>query len=161
MIGEAMKPAQTGISIIGVSRAGDLTTTEVSLVEGKWPEPLAPASVWSGEGRRTRVIDLHRLVSRAEDVAIFESYGLEGDIPTAGGPYALYAWWTPEQLEAARDVDLEWRRRSYDGADHDHCLLTWQTIGSGDVAYSSEAGWISVDAYEQFIRDDVLRLRER
>lgn len=50
-------------------------------------------------------------------------------------------------------------RRRYDGPPDETCLLTWADIYRGDVAYESDAGWISVDAYERLIRDDLLRIR--
>jgi hypothetical protein len=158
----SVKPHQPGVSILQCSRVDDVVTTELCLKEGSWPAaPLAPATVWGGEDDRERVIDLHRLVSLREDAATFESYGI-GEVQVSSGDevrHAFYSWWTPEQLEVARDRGLAWRRRAYDGADHDHCLLTWQKIQPRDVAYVSEAGWLSVEAYEQFIRDDRLRLR--
>lgn len=47
----------------------------------------------------------------------------------------------------------------YEGRDHDHCLLTWETIRHGDMAFVSNAGWITEDAYRRYIQDDELRLR--
>jgi hypothetical protein len=157
-----MKPRQTGVSIVGASAVGDVTTTELRLDEGKWPsEPLAPANVWNDESAPSvLVMELHRLVSTRGTTAIFESYGIER-LPPPGGPYAMYAWFRPEQLAVVQDSGLRWRRRQYDGADDDYdCLLTWARINPGDAAYESDAGWISVDAYERLIRDDLLRLRE-
>jgi hypothetical protein len=150
---------QTGVRIVRASRAGDVITTEVRLEEGEWPSaPVAPASVWTDD--HSRVIELHRQVDLTDDVAIFETYGIDGETPDPGGLYALYAWWSPEQLKAAEDRNLAWTLQSYDRpGDHDHCLFTWATIGPGDVAYHSDDGWVSVDAYDRFIRDDALRLR--
>lgn len=153
---------QTGVSIVRASRAGDVTTTEVRLEEGKWPStPVAPASVREDEEPNV-VTELHRLVDLTDDVATFETYGIDGKPLEPGGSYSLYAWWAPHQLKAAEDQSLVWTLETFDRAgDHDHCLLTWATIGPGDVAYHSDDGWISVDAYDRFIRDDALRLRNR
>ena len=95
--------AATEISIIRASRVGDLVRTGLHLDEGSWPtEALAPATVWRRGDPDERVIDLHRLVSIASDTAMFESYKVAGTVPTAGGPYAFIAWWTP--------INLGWRK---------------------------------------------------
>jgi hypothetical protein len=56
---------------------------------------------------------------------------------------------------------VRWHRRTYNKpGDHTHCLPTWKTIDRGTTAYQvDDAGWITVDAYEKYIRDDILRLR--
>jgi hypothetical protein len=154
-----MQPRQAGVNILTASRAGEVTTTAIRLEDGEWPSPpVAPASVWADD-EKTLVIELHRLTDLADNVAIFESYAVDDPVPAPGGPYALYGWWTPDQLKAAQDASLTWHQRHYDCADHDHCLLTWATINAGDAAYQSDVGWISVEAYERFIREDALRLR--
>jgi hypothetical protein len=155
-----MRPRQTGVQIVGGSSANGVTTTEVRLVEGSWPtEPVAPATIWADETEPSRkVIELHRLVRLDGEMAVFESYGVVR-APSPGGPHSLLAWFTPDQLRVLRDESLRWERRRYDGPDHDHCLLTWTTINPGDDAYRSDAGWISVDAFEELIRDDVARIR--
>jgi hypothetical protein len=134
--------------------------TELLLEEGKWPSaPLAPASVWSRDDEPMLVIELHRLLSLTGPSATFETYGGPAPLVTVGGHYSLYSWWDPRQLRIAMDTGLVWRPRDYQGSDHDHCLLTWETILPGSPAYVSEDGWITVGAYERVIRDDALRLR--
>lgn len=78
-----------------------------------------------------------------------------------GGPYRIFSWWDPNQFRAATDRNVRWHSRAYDKpGDHTHCLLTWKAIYHGTMAYQvNDAGWITVDAYEKHIRDDVLRLR--
>jgi hypothetical protein len=93
------------------------------------------------------------------ETAVFESYGASR-ARSPGGPYSLFSWFTPEQLRVLRDEQVRWERHPYDGQDDDRdCLLTWTRINPGDIAYTSDAGWISVDAYERLIRDDVARIR--
>jgi len=117
-----------------------------------------PAQI-GGNRTDSPVLELHHLASAGEEAAVFESYEAPDVELTRAGPYGLVAWWRPDQLAAAEDTALAWTAKPYDGKDHDHCLLTWKTINPGDPAYVSAAGWISVEAYEQFIRDDRLRLR--
>lgn len=152
----------TQVNVVRIDRVGDVTTTELRLAEGSWPgAPLAPATLWEGEqGVRSRVMDLHHLVSADDESAVFESY----EAPEVGlartGPYSLISWFRPDQFAAVQDTSLEWAEKPYDGKDDDEtCLLTWKTIMPGDLAYVSDAGWISVEAYDEFIRDDRLRLR--
>jgi hypothetical protein len=141
-----MKARQTGIQVVCAWRDGDVTTVEVRLKEGSWPsEPIAPGTVWSDE--KESVLDVHRLAALAGDDASFESYAIGAGTLQPGGPYSYYAWWTPDQIEAARDTLLRWERRRYEGQGHNHCRLTYQTIMPGDVAYVSKAGWISIEAY--------------
>jgi hypothetical protein len=155
-----MRPRQTGVNIVKASTAGDVTTTELHREEGKWPsEPVAPATMWTDETEPSRkVIELHRLVRLDGEMAVFESYGA-ARAPSPGGPYSLYSWFRPEQLRAIQDESLRCERRRYDGPPDESCLLTWADINPGDDAYVSDAGWITVDAYERFIRDDLLRVR--
>jgi hypothetical protein len=156
----SMDGRQTGVNIVRASREGDVTTTELWLQEGAWPSaPLAPATVWSGDVDRLLLIELHRLVDLEGASARFESYELETALPPIGGPHSFFAWWTPEQLAAAIDPSLEWQPVQYYESDHGHCRLTWKEIEPGDPVYVSDAGWITVEAYERYIRDDVLRVR--
>jgi hypothetical protein len=155
-----MSDRQTGVEIVSASREGDVTTTELRLVEGDWPsDPLAPATVWRGDAEGVALIELHRLLHLAGASAGFESYGLEAAVPAPGGPHSFFAWWTPQQLEAAVDPSLEWQAVQFYESDPAHCCLTWKQIEPGEPAYVSDAGWISVEAHARYIRDDVLRLR--
>ena len=99
------------------------------------------------------------MLSRQAANARFESYAVEVGVAHADEVFLFYAWWTPDQLEAARDRTLRWARLTYDGQDHDHCLLTWERIRPGDGAYVSKAGWISDEAHQRFIKNDELGLR--
>jgi hypothetical protein len=157
-----MKPRQTGVNIISTSRTEEVLATELELEEGAWPSlPMAPATIWGGVDGKERVFDLHRLVELDGDTASFESFGVEVPSLLPAGPYDLISWWRPDQFEAVSDTNLVWSRRPYDGPDDDEtCLLTWKSILPGDEAYVSDAGWVSVEAWEQYIRDDELRLRQ-
>ncbi|HLI32530.1 MAG TPA: hypothetical protein VKU89_07325 [Solirubrobacteraceae bacterium] len=156
-----MNERQTGVMLVRASRAGDVTTTELRLTGGQWPSPpVAPASVRRDAPENGVVVELHHLDDLSGPTAIFESYGMQDHLPAPGGPYSFFSWWSPDQFEVAVDTALHWELRPYEGSDHDHCRLTWKTLEPGDLAYSSEAGWVSPEAHEPFIRDDALRLRE-
>jgi hypothetical protein len=146
------------VAVTKVARSHDVTTTEVRLAAGEWPfDPIA--TVWTDDDRR--VVDLHCLMRMDGDEATFESYDLTGELPQPGGPYRIFSWWDPNQFRAATDRTVRWHRRTYNKpGDHTHCLLTWEAIDHGTTAYQvDDAGWITVDAYEKYIRDDMLRLR--
>jgi hypothetical protein len=155
-----MNSRQTGVNIISSSREGDVTMTELRLQEGDWPPaPVAPATVWKGDAEGVPLIEVHRLVDLDGLSARFESFAIETALPAPGGPHSFFSWWTPEQLEAACDRSLEWRAVQYYESDHGRCYLTWKEFQPGDPVFMSDAGWITIDAYERYIRDDVLRLR--
>ena len=115
--------------------------------------------MWTDEDQP--VVELHKLLRLDGDAAMFEGYDLASSAPEPGGPYRVFSWWNPDQFRAATDPDVEWRKGTYDKGDHTHCLLTWDAIDHGETAYQAgpDAGWITIDAYEKYIRDDVLRLR--
>jgi hypothetical protein len=155
-----MAGRQTGVNIVSSSREGDVTATELRLHEGAWPPaPLAPATLWSGEAEGVPLIELHRLVELDGVSARFESFAIETAPPAPAGPHSFFSWWTPEQFAAAVDLSLEWRAVQFYESDHARCYLTWNEIEPGDPVYASDVGWITVEAYERYIRDDALRLR--
>jgi hypothetical protein len=155
-----MTKPQTLVSIQALREADGVVTTDLFLHEGAWPtEPVAPATLWRRADMDEHVLDLHRLLSLEEADAQFESYAVGGVMFDPREPLWLYSWWMPSQLQAAQDATLKWTHRRYESPDHDHCLLTWETIQGGDEAYVSKAGWISEDAYRRFIENDELRLR--
>jgi hypothetical protein len=145
--------------LVDVSQVGDVTTTRLR-VWGELGEPLAPAGLYAGPQADGEVWQLHKLVEREPDgFLLFETYCL-GPPPRPGEVFVFRSWWHPDQLAVAADLGLAWRGERYAEGDHGHCLLTWATIWPGDDAYRSTAGWLSTAAYERFIRDDLLRLRQ-
>jgi hypothetical protein len=149
------------VTITASSRAADVTTTDLRLDGGDWPyDPIAPATLWTDDDEA--VVELHKLLRLDGDAATFESYDLSGDPPQSGGPFRMFSWWDKNQYRAARYDDCEWRMSTFDKAgDHTHCILTFDTIERGDPGYEAVpgGGWITIDSYEKYIRDDVLRLR--
>jgi hypothetical protein len=68
-------------------------------------------------------------------------------------------------MRAALDQTAIWERRVYPGevGDHDHCLFTWETIssyaGAKEGYWTEKYGWITTQAYEDFIIKDIYHLR--
>lgn len=156
----SVRSPQTLVSIVQASRGHDVISTELHLISGRWPtDPVAPATIWRDTEPPEQVLELHRLVAREEDTLRFETYGGSWSLPEAADPLLFYSWWTPDQLDVAQRTDLTWTKEVYGEGDHDHCLLTWQKIRPGDVAFVSDVGWVAEDAHRRYIRDNELRLR--
>jgi hypothetical protein len=153
------------VEITGSRPSGSVTTTELRLAYGRWEDPGAPATLWTDDDQR--VIELHKPVRIDGNTAVFESYDLRYDPPPPGGLYHLIQWWTPEQYETATSTDIGWSLVTWAQPtptwDHEHCALTWASIEPGDPVYVSDDGdkYLVPDAYEKYVRDDVLRPRDR
>jgi hypothetical protein len=146
-------------------RAGDIATTVVDCIEPP-PEPIAPGCLFE-DGTPTTVIELHKLVEREGSSLRFETYGEVEQQPLVGREYILQSWWLPGTLELVMALDRVWTREQYppDRDDCEYCPLTWRWFGRGESkdsvmeGYHSGDVWITVAAYERFIRDDALRIR--
>ena len=157
-----MAYAEPIIEVVEASRDGDVTTTRLRLVAGGLPsEPLVPAGLYAEDRDDERLFELHTL-SRWEPggTLVFESYGEPAESVRPGARAVFRSRWTRESWWAVTDRNLDWTPLPYDGPDQGHCLLTWETISRGEVAYRSSRGdWVTVAAFERYIRDDVLRIR--
>jgi hypothetical protein len=91
----------------------------------------------------------------------FETYNTSLAPPKLGERYTFRSWWTAQAAEAVLDRSARWVEQVYPGKDeHDHCLLTWEAIYSGQVGrFCAEHGWITNEAYGNFIEGDPYRLR--
>jgi hypothetical protein len=107
--------------------------------------PIAPADLRRSNPHEL-VFPFHQLVDRQGSRVVFETYGPELPLPAMGSVHTFC-----------------WELLTYpDDGDHDHCLLTWKTISAdtGDrVGYHSAHGWVTGDAYREFIEQDALRVR--
>lgn len=124
--------------------------------------PIAPASLIEPNTRS--FFPLHQLVKREGPRLVFETYKLDLPHPLAGAIYEFCSWWIPDAMDAVRDTSAKWERLIYpDNGCHDHCLLTWSTIsayeGHKEGYYNSLYGWITIEAYRDFIERDILRIR--
>ena len=150
--------------IVDIARQGDLTRTvlEVDRVEGG---SLWPSNLFDRAEPSRNVLELHKLLQRQGEILTYESYDLDSPLPAKGGQYIFRSMWTPDVLDIVLNTELAWKRELYpDNGSHDHCPLTWKTICSytGErEGYRSGSIWISVDAYERYIRNDILRVRRR
>ena len=124
--------------------------------------PIAPADLRRSNPHEL-VFPFHQLVDRQGSRVVFETYGPELPLPAMGSVHTFCSWWVPEAIDAVRDTSVQWELLTYpDDGDHDHCLLTWKTISAdtGDrVGYHSAHGWVTGDAYREFIEQDALRVR--
>lgn len=130
------------------------------------PEDAIPATLLDPAGTPIPRVEVHKLVEERNGTVVTETYDWQGPLPEVGRVYGLGEWFTRDQLDALLDLDAVWTFETYpDNGDHDHCLVTWTTIAAyGDferMGYRSAHGWITVAAYEEYIRGDRLRRRRR
>jgi hypothetical protein len=93
----------TQVNVVRMHRVGDVVTTELRLAEGRWPSPLAPATLWDEEGdASSSLMELHHLVLAGDEFAEFESYEAPNVELTRPGPYGLISWWTRNSLRRRR-----------------------------------------------------------
>jgi hypothetical protein len=154
---------------VAVETHGEVTRVVLTILQMEYlpSPPLAPGGLWdpADENRAgNMVLELHKLVDQSDSTLVFETYEHAGPLPEPGRRYIFGSWWTPMQLDAVLDRQAGWvRERSPDGDDHEHCLLTWETIAADGPyqreGYHSDHGWITVAAYETYIEQDLLRLR--
>jgi hypothetical protein len=151
----SLVPGQVRVIVQGAVRDGDALTTRVRVTEGGIPADLDnPASLFRdtvGDG-----IELHRGARNGRDELVFRTFG-DSDPPAAGEEFRIQWWWIPGTQQMLLDAP-EWRRGTV--TEHGFCPLTYENLDAGDEAYTDDRGnWISVTGWEQFVRDDGLRLR--
>lgn len=162
--------AERTARVVDVSTKEDVTVVQIEVQGEARPliPPIAPAALYAEDDPAREVYQLHRLLHEEGDRLTFETYrDTSAEAPEVGHRYVFRSWWLEDALELVEDTSLEWTLERYpDNGDHDFCPLTYGDIcGKPDCAacqhegYRSGNRWITVDAYQRFIRDDVLRLR--
>ncbi len=99
--------------IISSEKQGDILRTVLTL---DWipASPIAPASLHQQlDGSWTKILDLHRLIQRTEDILTFKTYEREAAPLIPGNTYTFTSWWRPEQLEIAQDDSRPWQKQSF------------------------------------------------
>lgn len=142
-------------------RLNDVGVVEIR-VEQKPSAPVAPAGLYSIEQPANLIYPLHRLIIEKKDLLVFETYDQNYELPTKG-EYVFRSWWILKALEAVCDTDTVWVKKIIPEGEHEHCLLSYEKIGEGGETnegyFSKKYGWITVDAYNKYILNDILRLR--
>ena len=155
-------------TLVSIHRERDVTTTVVDCAEPP-SAAIAPASLVDDSTDWVAVIELHHLIGKAGSRLSFETYGPVEHEPVVGREYTLQSWWSQGALDLVTDMNRVWTREAYPpgGDDCVYCPLTYSWFGRGESddsvmeGYRSRDVWITVDAYERFIRDDLLRIRSR
>ena len=152
-------------TVVAARFDGDVATITIELSrEDYLSYPIAPADLREDNPFR-RVFPFHQLVGRMGPRLEFETYNVDLALPTVGGVLSFCSWWTRQGIDAVRDLNARWELRDYpDNGDHDHCLLTFETLSAyqGErQGYVSQHGWVTVAAYHEFIASDATRIRRQ
>lgn len=163
---DELVPGQALVDLVSSRLASDVRTTTVRLHGELPPEPIAPAGLYH-QLPWLSVLDLHRLVRIEASELTFETYG-----PTDAadpGEYVLQSWWIPDALALVADPSRTWIEAQYPvddvtgpypDAGPDFCLLTYESLQPGEIAYTDGRGaWISRQGYETYVAKDLLRIR--
>lgn len=126
-------------------------------------DPICPATLYRDEDARSSLLDLHRLLSIQGQSATCISFDSSTEV-VVGETYFHQGWWSTSAYRLVTDRTRLWTLAKYpDDSDHDHCPLTWKKISTKNgeaFGYCSGDDWISVEAFEKYIRDDLLGVRQ-
>jgi len=101
--------------------------------------PIAPAGLYLEPNSGNEIFQLHRVIEADGLVFTFQTFTRTHVLPTVGDVLFYRGWWLPKAMDAALDTEESWIKKRYP-----------------DNGY----GWITREAFEQFIAGDVYRLRE-
>jgi hypothetical protein len=148
--------------VVHAAKAGDVATVTVEISRGDYLSyPIAPADPRQRQTNDS-VWHVHQLIDRRGTRLVFETYATQVQLPPIGSLFDFCSWWLPDAMDAVRDTSVTWELVTSPDDSCNRCLLTYETIAVGfdhDVAYRSKYGWITVDAYREFIERDALRVR--
>lgn len=150
--------------VISSERNGDVVVTVLDQKRPP-PDPIAPGALYEAEDSTAEVFPLHKLTAREPGLEgerlTFETYGETRRLPAVGVRYELRSWWLPHAMEALLDPEAGWERARYEGdrLDDEQCLFTWEYIADHPDAYRSKYGWVTAEAFDTYVRHDLLRMR--
>jgi hypothetical protein len=132
----------------------------------QYMDPVAPGALYDQPGSSDAQFLVHKLVKQDGLLHTFETFEEGSKPPPVGQQFYYRGWWVRAAMRAALDASTHWERKVYpDNGSHDHCLFSWEAIGAGEshnMAYFSEVhGWITEQAYEDFIVRDIYHLRQK
>src|SRR5688572_13240916 len=150
-------------TVLSVEISKEVTTVDIVISRAEsLAYPIAPACLWRSDSKEV-IFSLDQLVARDDRRLRFETSESRLAVPEIGVVYPFTSLWSHRTMDAVRDLSADWQRREYpyEGA-HAHCLLTWQTIAGYSEhkeGYVSSHGWVTVDAYKEYIEEDRARIR--
>jgi hypothetical protein len=131
---------------------------------GSQTPPWAPAALYDLATERHEIFQLHKILYSFEESSRFITFGSSLPIDSIiGQKFAYRPWWSAEAWDLVTNSSLTWHRKSYpDNGSHTHCPITWQAISADKEpreGYKCGNVWITIEAYENFIRDDIYKCR--
>jgi len=139
----------------------------VTILEGSpapYESPLAPAGFYDVQTERVERFQLHKVLHHATNHLVFKTFGSSlPSRPITTQTFVFRPWWTDEAWELVTTTSLVWQRLKYPAnGSHEHCAITWEAIGCGEQnteGYRTGSTWVTVQAYEKFVRDDAFHCR--
>jgi hypothetical protein len=160
-----MKFVPPVLTVLSQSQCGTSVDTVVVGDISTYRPPLAPAGLYDVENQRDEALQLHKIVLSDGETYTFRTYEAEARPESiCGKSFVFRPWWTPKSIALVTKPSSQWRYALYpaDGT-HAHCELTYVGIGANEDAkdgYFIEDLWVTCDAYERYIRDDVFHCRD-
>lgn len=128
----------------------------------KTQKSFCPASLMVNAESDEEICEVHRFIGDSGDQCIFRTYNIR-NLPVINSRIYFRSWWTDHEIDLIKNLTLNWVLVEYpSNGDHDHCPLTWKKIsakGPEKFGYLAKSNWISIEAYERFIKNDELQLR--
>lgn len=69
-----------------------------------------------------------------------------------------------ERAQLVLDANRQWQKGSYQGSDHNHCAICWETLGQGgqqDGYISQDTTWICSRCYQSYVQPRSLKFIPR
>ena len=129
------------------------------------PDPIAPGALYETENTSLEVFPLHKLIAqdrrREYDILTFETYETPHALLVPGTQYELRTWWPQHAMDALLDPNVIWESARYEGEynEDEMCLFTWENMADKRDGYYSSYGWITAEAFDVYIKQDLLRMR--